>query len=163
MTLDDARRLFAYNDWANVRMLQSLDAVTPEQWTQPLGSSFPTIAATAAHIAAAEWVWLSRWKGASPTAMPEWAERPALSALKSQFAALEADRTAYLAGVVDADLPQPFPFTLFNGKPDVQPLGVQFQHLVNHGTYHRGQIATLLRQVGAKPIATDLIRWAREI
>ena len=36
------------------------------------------------------------------------------------------------------------------------------QHLANHGTYHRGQVATLLRQLGVKPVSTDLIAFYRE-
>jgi uncharacterized damage-inducible protein DinB len=52
-------------------------------------------------------------------------------------------------------------FTLFSGAADTQPLGVLFQHVVNHGTYHRGQIAGMLRQIGAAPASTDLIAWAR--
>ena len=39
---------------------------------------------------------------------------------------------------------------------------LSLQHLANHGTYHRGQVATLLRQLGVKPILTDLIHFYRE-
>lgn len=37
------------------------------------------------------------------------------------------------------------------------PLGRLMQHVVNHSTYHRGQVTTLLRQLGVKPLATDLL------
>jgi uncharacterized damage-inducible protein DinB len=37
------------------------------------------------------------------------------------------------------------------------------QHVVNHSTYHRGQIATMLRQLGTKAIPTDLIAYHREL
>jgi uncharacterized damage-inducible protein DinB len=42
------------------------------------------------------------------------------------------------------------------------PLWQSLQHLANHGTYHRGQISTLLRQLGTKPILTDLIHFYRQ-
>lgn len=163
MTLADARQLFAYNRWANDRMLASLEPVAPADLTRDLGASFPSLMATAAHIAAAEWVWLSRWKGVNPRAMPEWASAPTeLPALKAKFAELEAERTAYLGTLAEAALAQPLSYTFFNGTQDARPLAVQFQHLVNHGTYHRGQVAAMLRQIGATPASTDYIRFARE-
>jgi uncharacterized damage-inducible protein DinB len=162
MTLDDVLKLFAYNKWANDRMLGSLQPLTQEQFTRALGMSFPSLSATAGHIAAAEWVWLSRWKGTNPKAMPEWAKASSLADLTAKFAALEDERTAFLRGLSDADVARPLTFTLFSGATDTQPLSALFQHAVNHGTYHRGQIAGMLRQIGATPVSTDLIAWARQ-
>jgi uncharacterized damage-inducible protein DinB len=162
MTASEVRRLFAYNKWANDRMLASLDQLSDEQFTRALGSSFSSIRDTAAHIAVGEWVWLSRWQGTSPKARPDWAKAPALGELKTRFAEIEGQRSAYLSPLSDADVTRLFTFTLFDGTQDTQPLASQFQHLVNHGTYHRGQVAAMLRQVGATPAGTDLIRWLRE-
>ena len=162
MTRDDVRQQFAYNKWANERMLASLQPLSPELYAKDLGSSFPSIGATTAHIAAAEWVWLCRWKGASPTSMPEWAREATRPAIEARFAELEAERSEYLAALRDADLSTLLPFTLFNGTHDAQPLVALFQHVVNHGTYHRGQVAAMLRQIGMTPASTDWIRWLRE-
>jgi uncharacterized damage-inducible protein DinB len=170
MTAAEARELFAYNKWANDQMLASLGSLTPEQLSRDLACSFPTILGTVAHIAAAEWIWLSRWKGRSPSAMPEWALRQAqggaaaeaLGPIVKKFAELEAERTAYLATLSDADVEQSVGFTLLSGAADTQPLRAQFQHVVNHGTYHRGQVAAMIRQVGAAPTSTDIIKWLRE-
>jgi uncharacterized damage-inducible protein DinB len=52
-------------------------------------------------------------------------------------------------------------FTLFNGTEDSQPLDVMVRHVVNHSTYHRGQIAAFIRQFGIKPPQTDYIAFAR--
>jgi len=162
MTLADIRDLFAFNAWANDRVIVAVDALTPEQRHRNLGSSFPTILATAAHITGAEWVWLERWHGRSPTAMPDWAVTPEWPHVKALFAELEAERAAFLSTLSEADLTRSIAFTLFNGSKDAQPLQIQFQHVVSHGTYHRGQIAGMFRQVGARSNSTDLIRWARE-
>lgn len=163
MTASEIRRLFAYNKWANDRMLASLDQLSDEQFTRALGSSFSSIRDTAAHIAVGEWVWLSRWQGTSPKARPDWAKAPALGELKTRFAEIEAQRSDYLSSLSDADVTRLLSFTLFDGTQDTQPFESQFQHLVNHGTYHRGQVAAMLRQVGATPAGTDLIRWLREV
>ncbi len=162
MTADDVRRLFSYNKWANDRMLTSLDQLSADQFARELGSSFSSIRSTAAHIAGGEWVWLSRWKGTSPKAMPEGVHAPSLGELKAKFAEIEAERAQYLSTLTDADVLRPLAFTLFAGTQSSAPLEPQFQHLVNHGTYHRGQVAAMLRQVGATPAGTDLIRWLRE-
>jgi uncharacterized damage-inducible protein DinB len=162
MTLTEARELFAYNKWANDQMLASLAGATPEHLCRDLACSFPTILATAAHIAAAEWVWLSRWTGAHPTAMPDWAASPELDGITRKFAELEHERAEYISTLAEQDLERSVPYTLFSGAHDTQPLRALFQHVVNHGTYHRGQVAAMLRQVGAEPKSTDIIRWRRE-
>ena len=48
------------------------------------------------------------------------------------------------------------------GEPYSHPLSEMMLHLVNHGTYHRGQVTAMLRQLGAKPLATDLILFYRQ-
>jgi len=162
MTLADMHQHFAYNKWANLRTLEAIAALTPEQFTRDLGSSFPSIRDTAAHIASAEWIWLRRWKGESPTSHPDWATKHAsLDVIQSKFAAIEAERAAWLETLTDADLDQVLVFRLLNGQDDRQRLSAQLLHLVNHSTYHRGQIAGMLRQVGASPVPTDFIAFKR--
>jgi len=162
MTADDIRQLFAYNKWANDRTLASLDQLSAEEFTRPLGSSHSSVRDTAAHIAGGEWVWLSRWKGQSPRAMPDSLKDISLPSLKAMFADLEAERAEYLSQLADDAVTRVVTFTLFSGAIDHQPLGAQLQHLVNHGTYHRGQLAGMLRQLNATPVSTDFIRWIRE-
>jgi uncharacterized damage-inducible protein DinB len=163
MTHADILRHFAYNKWANDRTLQSIATLHDEQVTRNLGSSFPSIRDTAAHIASGEWVWLRRWKGESPTAHPEWAKHGPMAVVVARFAEVEAERAAWLATLTDADLGRRMSFRLFNGTEDTQPLAPQLLHLVNHSTYHRGQIAGMIRQVGGTPIATDLIAYHRTL
>ena len=69
MTLQDLRSLLEYHYWARDRMLVALEALTPEQYTRDLGSSFRSIRDTAVHVYAAEWVWYSRWQGESPATL----------------------------------------------------------------------------------------------
>ena len=67
LTLSD---LFAYTEWANAAVLDAAAAQSTDDWTRDLGGSFPTLQSVLAHTAGGEWVWLSRWTGASPTAPP---------------------------------------------------------------------------------------------
>jgi len=63
----------------------------------------------------------------------------------------------FVAGITDASLQQPLKYVNLKGQPFEYPLGRAMQHLVNHGSYHRGQVTNFLRQLGAQPVATDLL------
>ena len=159
MTVDDLLSLFAFNAWANARTLTSLGQLSDEQFTQRIGGSFPTIRDTAAHIASAEWIWLRRFHGDSPMAMPDWLTEPTLAVLRAKFQEIEEERQAYLRSLNDADLVQPLAYRRLNGEAFTKPLGHLLRHVVNHSTYHRGQIATMIRQVGGTPMGTDLLNF----
>lgn len=163
MTLSDVLQHFAYNKWANARTLEAIGTLAPEQVTRDLGSSFPSIRDTAAHIASAEWIWLRRWKGESPTAHPTWTKHPSMEVVVAKFAEIEAERAAWLSTLTDADMDRMLSFRLLNGNEDKQRLSSQLLHLVNHSTYHRGQVAGMMRQVGAAPVSTDLIAYRRTL
>ena len=154
--------LVAYHDWANGRLFDTVAALPEADWTRDLGSSFPSVQATLAHLVGADWVWLQRWQGASPTARPDWAMAPSAARLRAVLTDLERERAAFLAPLGDADFARPVSYTLFNGTPGLNPLGALVLHLVNHGTYHRGQVVTMLRQLGHAPPPTDLLVFLRE-
>jgi len=81
MTTDEARELLSYGSWATARMFSAAEELTQERLDAPAPSSFPSIRATLTHIVAAEWIWLRRWLGESPTSEPAWAVQPTLPEL----------------------------------------------------------------------------------
>jgi uncharacterized damage-inducible protein DinB len=162
MTIDEARQLFAYGSWANALMFSVARGLSEEQFRARAASSFPSVAATLGHIVGAEWVWLRRWRGESPTTVPSWAPEPVLAELEAQLAAVEAERGSFLDPLSDADLDRVVSYRTMAGQAYSDPLGALIRHLVNHSTYHRGQLATQLRQLGVAPPSTDLIRFLRQ-
>ena len=162
MTIDEVRWLFDYNDWANTRTFDAAGTLSHEQMTKDLGSSFPSVLLTLAHIVAAEWVWLQRWLRQPPSTFPAWVSAPEFADIRTRLAAVSEGRRAFFAPMADADLRTSVPFTLLSGASDSQPLDVMVRHIANHSTYHRGQIATFMRQLGTKPPSTDIIVFARE-
>ena len=157
MTLNDLRSLLDYHYWARDRMLAALAAITPEQYTRDLGSSFRSIRETAVHVYAAEWAWYSRWQGQSPTALIEAETFPDLASLRQAWNELEAKVRAFLE-----DLERVIEYKLLSGEPGASPFWQMLQHVVNHASYHRGQITTMLRQMGAAPgRPMDLIAFYR--
>jgi uncharacterized damage-inducible protein DinB len=162
LNAEDIRSLFEYNSWANHRALESCAALGNEQFTRDLGSSFKSVRDTLAHICDVEWLWLERFHGRSHSAMPPASNYADLAAIRARWEDVERDLNDFVASLTDADLARVFEFKTTQGVPQAQPGGQMLQHLANHGTYHRGQIATMLRQLGAKGQGTDMIFFFRE-
>ena len=106
---------------------------------------------------AAEWIWLRRWKGVSPRALFEVSEFPDLAAVRSRWGEIEAEQMDFVMEVTDESLTQIISYVNTRNQTWEYPLGRLMQHLVNHSTYHRGQVANFLRQLGAQPAATDFL------
>jgi uncharacterized damage-inducible protein DinB len=159
MKVADVTELFAYDAWANARVFEVAEALTPERLQARLASSFPSVRDTLGHLVGAAWIWLRRWRGESPAA-PAWT-RAELPEIRRQLAIVETDRAAFLAGLTDADFDRPFDYRNLKGEPQHDRLGGTLLHVVNHGTYHRGQVATQLRQLACTPPNTDLIAYLR--
>lgn len=162
MDPETLRLLYDYNAWANQRALQACAGLTGEQFTRDLGSSFRSVRDTLAHVLGAEWIWYERFQGRSPTALPTAMEFPDLASLRARWAELERDLISFVAGRTVPHLARIFEVRSLKGALYANPLWQMLQHVVNHGTYHRGQVAAMLRQLGTKPGYTDLIYFYRE-
>jgi uncharacterized damage-inducible protein DinB len=163
MTFEDVQTLLEYNDWARERLFVALDALTPEQLTRPLGNSFPSIFDTLVHLYGAEWVWRSRWDGESPAALPAPSAFADLTAVRAAWDDEQQRIRAIVNRLGPEGVTRPIEYRGWDGKTYAQPFWQMFQHVVNHGSYHRGQVTTMLRQLGAAPPKSmDLIAFYRE-
>jgi uncharacterized damage-inducible protein DinB len=163
MTLQEIRDSFAYNRWAHERLLDVLDGLADEQLTAAIPSSFPSLLATLAHMVAAEWVWLRRWRGESPRSFPEWLQSPSLADLRARLDEVETERRAFIDSLTEADLDAVLAYTTLDGTPLRSRLADLFLHVVNHASYHRGQLVTMLRQLGAPVASTDFVLYKRQV
>ena len=157
--LPTLRDLFAYGRWANRTILGPVAELTAEQYARSIGGSFGSVQGTLVHLYGADWVWLERFHGRSPRAMPSGADLPTLDALAGRWREVEAGQNAYIASLTPERLTEPLSYLNTSGDPFTRRLGDALLHLANHGTYHRGQVATLLRQLGRKPASTDYLRF----
>ncbi len=162
MTTAEAMELFEYGSWANARTFAAAEALAREQLEASVASSFPSVLATLAHIVGAEWIWLRRWQGESPATAPAWAGGSTLAELRAELGVVQAERAAFLAPLTDADLERVVTYRGLDGAAFSHPLAQLVRHVVNHSTYHRGQVATQLRQLGRTPPNTDYTRFLRE-
>lgn len=163
MTPTELRHLVDYHYWARDRMLAALDPLSEEQYLRPLGNSFASIRDTAVHIYSAEWVWIERWHGVSPTVALDVNRFPDVAALRAAWSALESRMRAYAAGLTDASVDERVQYKNLAGVAAESSRWTMVQHVVNHASYHRGQVTTMVRQVGGEPpLSQDLITFYRE-
>jgi uncharacterized damage-inducible protein DinB len=154
---EDIDLLYRYNRWANGTVLKTVATLSVAQFNQKLGGSFPSVRETLVHLMGADWIWLRRWKGTSPSALLSAADFPDLDSIKSKWRDIEVGQADFVRQVTDLSLKEPLRYVNLKGQSFEYPLGRAMQHLVNHGTYHRGQVTNFLRQLGAQPAATDLL------
>lgn len=163
MNLDDLRTLLDYHYWARDRMLDAAELLTQEQLTCNLGNSFGSVRDTIAHMYAAEWAWYSRWQGESPAGPLPLDRFADLPAIRRAWAEQEARVRGFVEALGEGGLSRVFEYRLLSGQPGASAFWQMLQHVVNHATYHRGQVTTMLRQLGAAPPkSTDLIAFYRE-
>lgn len=155
--------LAAYHLWANELLAQAVLALPAEKWTAPTASSFPTLHATWLHLLDAEAIWWQRLKFVERPLAPS---KDFSGTLSEVIPLLLAQNRQWLQWVQDA---QPHrllhEFIYHNTKREQfkQPVFQVLVHLFNHGTYHRGQVVTQLRQLGVTAIPqTDFIVWSRK-
>ena len=162
MSPEEIRLLYEYNAWANRRSLSAAAALTPEQFTKPMCSSFSSVRDTLAHIFGAEWLWLERFQGRSPSSLPDTTQYSDVASLGERWGEFEPRLLSFVRGLTQSDLDRVMEYKTLKFGVYSNPLWQSMQHLVNHGTYHRGQVTTLLRQHGAPAILTDLMHFYRE-
>lgn len=159
--LNEILELFAYNAWANRTILDAAAQLPDEQYFRDLKSSYGGVHGTLAHIVWAEHLWLNRWLVRPNPAVPQGADLRTLDDVRARWEAVEAERGTLLAGMDDTGLAETRAVKSSSGGEYVHTFRQMFRHLINHSSYHRGQIVTFLRQLGAMPPSTDLILFYR--
>lgn len=156
------RTLYQFNAWADRRLLDASSALTNEQFTRNLGSSFGSVRDTLVHLYGAEWVWNERFQGRSPSALLSGAGFPDLASIRGKLEEMDQYYIDFVSKLSQQDLDRVIRYKSFAGDEFSNPLWQSLHQVSNHATYHRGQIVTMLRQLGVKPVSTDLIMFYRE-
>lgn len=152
-----ARDLLLYMLWADREMLKAVREVRTEDLTRDAGVSFGSLLGTMSHMAGSQKIWLSRFLGQSLDQAP--AAAPDLLSWITFWEETASGINAFLAALTDEQLAAPLTWTNLKGETATLPLWQLVTHVVNHASYHRGQVTSLLRQMGYAPPATDLSRY----
>ena len=163
MNLQELRTLVDYHYWARDRLLDAIEPLAPGQLTQRIESSFPSIRETLAHLIGAESVWIARWDGDSPVAFPDGSGLTDLATIRAEWLTQEHRLRSVLDRLGAHGIDQPLDYRGFDGRQYRQLFSEMLQHVVNHASYHRGQVTMMLRQLGVAPAKQmDLIAFHRE-
>jgi uncharacterized damage-inducible protein DinB len=158
MSMELIRSLYDYHRWANRRLFDVAAALGDEAVTREMGKhwSVPTIKGMFAHLYGADSIWLTRWKGGSPTRLPGDADFPTMAGLRLGWDALEAEQRAFVDCLGEADLTRPISYKNTAGAGFVVALGPLLQHVANHATHHRSEIATMITLISGSPPDTGI-------
>ena len=166
MNLSDIKQLFDYTQWANELAMDAAHKLPDESLHHDFGISHRSIFGTLLHMAGADWIWLERWNGRSPSKAEAWSQWTTescadLLTLQERWSDVTNRRVRYVSELDDSRLIAELPFRLLSGDASSMRLVDQMQHIANHSTMHRGQIVGMIRQLGIEPPATDLLFYLR--
>ena len=152
-----------YNTWANTKIAEVLRDIDDEIFFRENKSSFSSIGITMLHIWGAQHVWFKRMEGISLTAFPYMDVRDKLEILDGLVKS-SVDIQDLVDSKGEEFLTTVYAYKNLKGDPFEDTIEDTLFHVVNHGTYHRGQIITMLRQAGVtKVVSTDLIHYLRTL
>lgn len=143
-----------YSKWASDRSLEAARPLNEEELSRDLGNSHGGVMGTLVHIFQADRIWLSRLTGAPRLTLADSDETWTLDTLAEDWSRVARWYQAWLPTA--GDLHGVLHYKNLAGQPSALPMWQVISHVVNHATYHRGQITTMLRQLGYSPVATDL-------
>jgi uncharacterized damage-inducible protein DinB len=157
------RQLSVYNIWANNLLLEVVKNLPGELHEKEIASSFNSLLKTVLHMWNAESIWWQRMKLQERIVEPMENFKgnigEAINGLKDQ----NRQWKEWIINAQEHHLEHVFQYQNKKGEQFKQPLYQMLIHLFNHGTYHRGQIVTMLRQHGVEKIPqTDFIVWSRK-
>ena len=153
-----------YNIWANNIAIEWLNQINNEQWKQVIISSFSSIEQTAIHIAGAEKIWIDRWTNVQNPVFLTAEFKGTKNELIEIWGKSSADLKSFIENFPEENYNQKLTFKRLSGEEYQMEFAQTFSHIINHSTFHRGQLVTMLRQAGfTKVSSTDLITYYRVI
>lgn len=159
---DDVLEQYAYHHWATDRVLNAIAALTAGQLDADWGGSFGTGRALVRHVVGVEHLWCERWNGRSPKGLPEYPATHAGRDFLAEWKKVRAEQEAYLGGLSRDLLKGELTYVNIKGERWTYRLAEILAHVVNHGTYHRGQLTHLLRDRGIAAPSTDYLIFIQE-
>ncbi|HCL04806.1 MAG TPA: hypothetical protein DHW64_02070 [Chitinophagaceae bacterium] len=152
----------AYEIWANEQLLNLSIELSAEEQNRPIVSSFPSVHKTFLHMWDASSAWWQRLQMHEQVVMPSLSFHPNMKDIANGLLQQNRQWHAFVHEASDETLSAPMPYKNMKGEHFIQPVFEVVMHLTNHGTYHRGQVITLLRQLGVEKIPqTDYILFTR--
>lgn len=153
----------SYNVWANQTLLKPVLAMDEVLQQQIIASSFNSLQTTFLHIWDAESAWWQRVKLQEQIIVPSVALQPTMQDIANGLADQSKQWEVWVKQSKENMLQHVFGYHNLKGEYFKNPIWQTVIHVFNHGTYHRGQIVTMLHHLEVKKIPnTDFIAWCRK-
>ncbi len=159
MQISDILELYQFNRWAHERTLDAVGDLNSEQYNREVPGSYPSVRRTLEHVLSTEVIWLARWEGHSMAEGPDYAQCPDVISLRSRWRSYWSRQFRFLGALGQEDLSELVGIRTRTGIETVQLLSDTLLHVVNHASYHRGQVASQIRAVGGVPTNTDYFTY----
>lgn len=151
-----------YEYWANQQLLQVIVQLPVAQQEQEIVSSFPSIRKTCLHIWDASAIWWQRLQMIEPVVIPGKQPPASMREIAAGILRQNEQWIEWIVSVTAAELEAVLAYRNMKGEAFEQQVKEILLHLNNHGTYHRGQLVTMLRQLGITQLPqTDYILYSR--
>jgi uncharacterized damage-inducible protein DinB len=152
----------SYNLWGNQLLLDLMNTLPEEQLHQTVASSFNSLYKTVLHMFSAESIWWQRMKLQERINIPAETFTGDFKELSTQLLNQDRQWMEWVNAAQEHALQHVFQYQNFKREQFKQPIFQMLMHVFNHSTYHRGQLVTMLRQLGIEKIpSTDFIEWSR--
>jgi uncharacterized damage-inducible protein DinB len=158
---DDFVALFAFNRWADRRVLEACRKLNAEQYAAEPAPGWSSVRSSIVHIAVVTEGWIRGVAGETVESVPTEAELPTVDDAERLLDRAHRIFDDLLPGLTPERLATPLTLRS-RGRTAILPPWAVLRHVVNHSTYHRGQVASKLRRLGVEPAATDFIFWMFE-
>jgi uncharacterized damage-inducible protein DinB len=162
VSMDRYKSLIEYNIQSNQRVLAQLRDFPQHDFEKELGGSFPSLKLTIRHLLESDWIWLKRWQGEPLAMLPSHWNTNSVDSIQAIWAPIQDDIDSYFSICLPEQLDQNVRFTTKKGDTYALLLWQTINHVVNHGTYHRGQITNMVRMLGYQPVVTEMFLFFNE-
>lgn len=150
MEINELKRYAQYNEWANYRIGNILKQLKSEDYDREIISSFPSISKTIWHIWIAEYLWLERVQGRSPSAVPENNFEGRSSELLNKMLLTTKELNLFTERINASSVFEQIEIKNTAGLSFKHSRYQMIHHVINHSSFHRGQIIMMCRQLGIK-------------
>jgi uncharacterized damage-inducible protein DinB len=160
MSVAMVQDLYDYHRWANRTLYDFAARLGEPTCAREVGRQFShqNVTRMFAHLYGADWVWLSRWNGTSPTTIPG-DELTTMAVVREKWGSLQAEQKAFVDALHDADLGRVIEYKNTEGRAFRAPLGQLLVHVANHATHHRSEVATMVTMLSGSPPDTGINTW----
>jgi uncharacterized damage-inducible protein DinB len=154
--------LYAYNRWANARLLEAAANISETQFLAVARFPHGSLRSTFVHTLFAEWVWRQRWQGVASSTPWQPEDFPTFVSLRGRWDEEEKQLIEFIDSLTKQRLRAEFDYISTEGHPHRRVVWEAMLHLVNHGTQHRSEAAAMLTDMGCSPGDIDLIVFLNE-